>query len=417
MLAVIMAGGKGTRIQCINKEVPKPMIQILGKPILEYQIDCLKKNGITKVIFVIGYMGEQIWNYFRDGAQFGISISYIREEEALGTAGALFFLKDVIKEDFLLCNGDLIFDIDINRFYRFHKKKGGIATLFTHPNSHPYDSAVIVKDNEGKIAHWYHKEEPRENVSNCVNAGLHFLSPDILNYIAEKGKKDLDRDLLRPLLQKEHIYAYSSPEYVKDMGTPDRLLQVEQDILNGTVNKKNLQKKQKAIFLDRDGTLNVYKGFLREAGEIELEDGVADALSLINRSEYLAIVVTNQPVIARGDCTIDQLRDIHNRLESMLGQQGAYLDDIFFCPHHPDRGFDGERVEYKIECDCRKPRTGMLIRAAEKYNIDLNQSYMIGDSFSDVETGKNAGCKGSFLVEKPERSLLFWIKYILGQDE
>lgn len=413
MLAVIMAGGKGTRIQCVNKTVPKPMIRVLGKPILEYQIDCMKRNGIMKVILIIGYMGEQIQEYFKDGSRFGISIGYIREEEELGTAGALFFLKGIIKEDFLLCNGDLVFDIDIKRFYQFHKKKGGIATLFTHPNNHPFDSAIIVKDNEGKILCWYHKEEYQTNVPNCVNAGLHFFSPDIFKYCTEKKKKDMDRDILRPILKKEDIYAYSSPEYVKDMGTPDRLLQVERDIINGIVSKKNLQKKQKAVFLDRDGTLNVYKGFLKDATEMELEKGVTESICLVNQSEYLAIVVTNQPVIARGECTVEQLHDIHNRLEGLLGRQGAYLDGIFFCPHHPDRGFAGERKAYKIECDCRKPRIGLLVRAAEQYNIDLSQSYMIGDTFRDVETGRNANCKGSFLIEKPARDLLYWIRYIL----
>lgn len=415
MLAVIMAGGKGTRIQSVNKTVPKPMIRVLGKPILEYQIDCIKRNGIETVILIIGYMGEQIQNYFEDGSRFGISIHYIKEDEELGTAGALFFLKDILKEDFLLCNGDLIFDINIKRFFEFHKRKGGIATLFTHPNSHPYDSGIIVKDNEGKVLYWYHKEEQRGDVPNCVNAGLHFFSPDIFKYFADKKKRDMDRDILRPILKKEKIYAYNSPEYVKDMGTPDRLLQVEEDIINGIVSKKNLQNRQKAIFLDRDGTLNVYKGFLRNVTEMELEKGVTEAIRLINRSEYLAIVVTNQPVIARGECTIEKLYDIHNRMEGLLGKQGAYLDGIFFCPHHPKRGFAGERVEYKIECDCRKPRTGLLVRAAEQYNIDLSQSYMIGDTFRDVETGINANCKGSFLIEKPEKNLLFWIRYILDR--
>lgn len=417
MVAVIMAGGKGTRIRSINSEVPKPMIPVLGKPILEYQLQCMKENGITDIILVVGYLGTIIKDHFKDGQEWGVSIRYIEEEEPLGTAGALYYLKDMVNGDFLFCNGDIVFDIDIQRFYAFHKEKGGIATLFTHPNNHPYDSAIIVKDVQERIIQWLHKEEMRECVKNCVNAGLHFFSEKIFQYFPEKKKLDLDRDILRPLLEKERIYAYQSPEYVKDMGTPERFHQVEDDLQNGIVKKKNLRYKQKAVFLDRDGTLNVYKGFLTNVGEMELVPEAAEAVRLINQSEYLAIVVTNQPVIARGDCTLEELQFIHNRMEELLGEQGAYVDDIFFCPHHPDKGFEGERLEYKMECECRKPKPGLLLEAAEKYNIDLSESYMIGDSNRDIKAGKNAGCKESFWIQNNRQTALFYVKYILQLKE
>jgi D-glycero-D-manno-heptose 1,7-bisphosphate phosphatase len=102
-------------------------------------------------------------------------------------------------------------------------------------------------------------------------------------------------------------------------------------------------------------------------------------------------------VIARGDVSVDELDEIHNKMETLLGQEGAYVDDIFYCPHHPDKGFEGERLEYKIECNCRKPKPGMILQAAQKYNIDLQESWMIGDSSSDMEAGKNAGCKAAYI--------------------
>lgn len=189
------------------------------------------------------------------------------------------------------------------------------------------------------------------------------------------------------------MYVYDSPEYVKDMGTPERYHMVCADVKKGIVKAKNLQNKQKAVFLDRDGTINEYVGFLKNIGDFKLIDGVAEAIKKINNSGYLAIVVSNQPVIARGEVTIVELEEIHNKLETMLGQEGAYVDAIYYCPHHPDKGFEGERPEYKIECDCRKPKPGMLLKAAEKYNIDLSQSYMIGDSENDIMAGKAAGCR------------------------
>ncbi len=392
MKAVIMAGGKGTRIASVNAEVPKPMIPVLGKPILQYQIEALKAQGVTEIILVIGYLGHIVKEHFKDGNSFGVKISYIEEKEPLGTAGALYFLKDEITEDFLLLCGDLIFDIDIERFYCAHKKFGAVATLFTHPNSHPYDSGIIVADGNGKVTNWLHKEDERLWYRNRVNAGLHFLSPAIFKKFTQLKKCDLDRDILKPLISENGLFVYDSPEYVKDMGTPDRYYAVGQDIKSGKVQAKNLSRKQKAVFLDRDGTINEYVGFLKSVEEFKLLDGVAEAVKKINDSGFLAIIITNQPVIARGEVSFEQLSEIHNKMETLLGAEGAYLDAIYFCPHHPHKGYEGERAEYKTDCSCRKPKPGLILQAANDFNIDLSKSFMIGDTENDVLCGKNAGC-------------------------
>ncbi len=169
--------------------------------------------------------------------------------------------------------------------------------------------------------------------------------------------------------------------------------------MHGRVSGKNLKNKQKAIFLDRDGTINKYVGFLRDIDEFELLDGVADAIQEINASGYLAIVSTNQPVIARGEVSFDELEMIHNKMETLLGQKGAYLDAIYFCPHHPHKGYEGERPELKFDCECRKPKPGMLLKAAQEFNIDLAQSWMIGDGENDIKAGMNAGCKTALIGE------------------
>lgn len=393
MKVVIMAGGKGTRIASINSEVPKPMIPILDKPILEHQVNTLKSQGYTDFVFIIGHLGHVVSDYFGDGSKFGINIEYIVEETPLGTAGALFYLKEKINEDFLLVNGDIIFDVDVERFLESHKKNNSYATILTHPNNHPYDSGIIKSDKDGKVTDWLHKEDERLWYKNRVNAGLHMLSPKIFKYFDEVEKKDLDRDILKPLIKEGQLYVYDSPEYVKDMGTPDRFYQVTEDIQSGLVSGKNLSNKQKAVFLDRDGTINEYVGFLTNIDDFELIDGVSDAIKEINKKGYLAIVVTNQPVIARGEVSLEELDEIHNKMETLLGKEGAYIDDIYYCPHHPHKGYEGERPEYKMECDCRKPKPGMILQAAEKYNIDLANSYMIGDGDNDMEAGLSAGCK------------------------
>jgi D-glycero-D-manno-heptose 1,7-bisphosphate phosphatase len=182
------------------------------------------------------------------------------------------------------------------------------------------------------------------------------------------------------------------------MGTPDRYMQVERDFQTGKVRQKNLSEPQKTVFLDRDGTINIFNGFVKKPEDIKLADGAADAIKKINRAGYLAIVITNQPVIARGEVSFEDLEIIHNKMETDLGKFGAYLDDIFYCPHHPGKGFPGERPEYKIECDCRKPKPGLILRAAEKYNIDLSQSYMVGDDERDVQAALAAGVKPVFIT-------------------
>lgn len=392
MQAVIMAGGKGTRIASIANDIPKPMIRICGKPVLQYQIECLEKQDITKITLVIGHLGSCIKEYFGDGSRFNVQVTYIEEKEPLGTAGALYYLKDTVHDDFLLINGDIIFDVDFGRFLRFHREKAVCATIFTHPNDHPYDSGLVAVDRDGYVTKWMHREDERGTYKNRVNAGLHILSAELLEMFQEAKRTDLDRDILKTLIPQRQLAAYDSPEYVRDMGTPERCDRVATDIRRGLVEAKNLKNRQRAVFLDRDGTINVYKGLISSVQDLELIPNIADTIRKINESGYLAIVVTNQPVIARGDCTVEELERIHEKLETLLGQEGAYIDDIFYCPHHPDKGFAGERPEYKIACGCRKPRPGMLLQAAEKYNIDLAQSYMVGDDERDMEAGRQAGC-------------------------
>lgn len=406
MKTVIMAGGRGTRISSIASDIPKPMIRIEGKPVLEWEVCSLRDQGFTDIILTVSHMADRIMDYFGDGSAFGVRIEYFVEESPLGNAGALFKLRSELDSNFLLLNADAIFDVDFNRFVDYHKQKGGLVTLFTHPNSHPYDSGVLIAGEDGRVEQWLTKEDARPQwYANRVNAGLHVINPVVLDMTGidpdEVGtadsdgkiiKVDLDRQILKPLCGTGKMYCYDSPEYVKDMGTPERYEAVCRDFAAGRVAAKNLQRKQKTIFLDRDGTINKYVGFLRDIDEFELLPGVAEAIKIINESGYLAIVVTNQPVIARGEVTVPRLQLIHNKMETLLGSEGAYLDAIYYCPHHPHKGYEGEVPELKIDCDCRKPKPGMLLKAAREFNIDMESSWMIGDGENDVKAGKAAGC-------------------------
>lgn len=440
MKVVIMAGGKGTRISSVASDIPKPMIKVEGIPVLEREIECLKNQGFDDIILTVSHLGNIIMDYFGDGSgnspvtgePFGVHIDYYFEEEPLGNAGALFKIKDKLISDFLLLNADAMFDVDFNRFVAFHRKHGGLVTLFTHPNSHPYDSGLIIANKNGSVEKWLAKEEERpQYYRNRVNAGLHVINPEVLELVGidadsvgkvgvdgKPVKVDLDRQLLKPLAGTGKMFCYDSPEYVKDMGTPKRYYSVCKDCKEGRISAKNLENRQKAIFLDRDGTINKYVGFLRNIDDFELIDGVAEAIRKINESGYLAIVVTNQSVIARGEVSFEELEEIHNKMETLLGKEGAYLDAIYYCPHHPHKGYEGERPELKIDCDCRKPKPGMLLKAAADFNIALSKSWIVGDGENDVKAGLNAGCrtaligqgKGNIGQNVSEKTLLEFVK-------
>ena len=437
MKTVIMAGGRGTRISEMFPDIPKPLIPIknkegVEKPVLEWEIESLVAQGFREIILTVSHMHEKIEEHFGDGSQLGVSIDYFVEEQPLGNAGALFKLRDQLTEPFLLLNADAVFDIDFNRFVEYHRAHGGLVTLFTHPNSHPYDSGVLIVGEDGSVERWLTKEDVRpEWYANRVNAGLHVIDPAVLDMSGidaeavgtevdgKRIKVDFDRQILKSLCGTGKMFCYDSPEYVKDMGTPERYEAVCRDFQNGTVAAKNLSHKQKAVFLDRDGTINKYVGFLRNIDDFELIPGVAEAIKRINSSGYLAIVVTNQPVIARGEVTVQELQEIHNKMETLLGAEGAYLDAIYYCPHHPHKGYEGEVPELKIDCDCRKPKPGMLLRAAGDFNIDLSASWMIGDGENDIKAGKAAGCRtaligeGEFGQDVTGESLLTIIKKVL----
>lgn len=390
-----MAGGKGTRLRSItNDEIPKPMAPVAGKPILLWQVEQLRDQGVTDIVMIIGHLGHVIRDFFLDGKELGVTIRYIEESVPLGTAGALSMLPPYLTDNtFFLVFGDVLFDIDLNRMAAYHREKSAVATLFVHPNIHPFDSDLVVCEKSGRVTKFDSKHNVRDYwYHNCVNAGFYLLDRDVCLRVPANTKMALEKELLTGLIADgAPVYGYHSPEYIRDVGTVERITHAEKELTSGFIASRSLRKKQKAIFLDRDGTINKKNGLIYREEQFALEDCAVEAIRKINQSGYLAIVITNQPVVARGLCQIEDVERIHMKMETLLGREGVYLDAVEFCPHHPDKGYPEENPDYKIPCHCRKPDIGMIEDCAERFNIDLTQSWMVGDTTIDIQTGVNAG--------------------------
>lgn len=392
MRVVILAGGKGSRLGAVCDSIPKPMVHVGGRPLLEHQVLLCRRYGFRDIIIITGYRAEYIESYFRDGSSWDVSIKYYREQTPLGTTGGIKELEAGLDRDFMVLYGDVMMDLDLRRLVDFHLSRRSDCTLVVHPNDHPYDSDLVEIDSSGRITAFYSKPHSPELVyRNLVSAALYVMSPRILQYIRKGVKADFGRDVFPAVIGELNMFGYSTPEYIKDVGTPQRLAEVERDWRSGRIARMNRANRRRAVFIDRDGVINREVGLLHDANDFELLPDVPEALRMLNVSEFLAIVVTNQPVVARNLCSIDQLEYIHKKMETLLGERHAMLDAVYYCPHHPDRGYPEENVLYKIACTCRKPGTGMIEQAVKDFGIDTAGSFLIGDSERDILCGNKAG--------------------------
>lgn len=395
---MILAGGFGTRIRGVDDSVPKPLIQIAGKPVLFRQIELLKKFGVDEIIVVAGHMGavlkERTLSAFPDG------VTVLIEDTPLGSGGCLSLVRHLIGEHTLVLSGDLVLDMALDRLINFHLQSKARITLTVHPNSHPRDSDLVEMLDETFVRDLLLRPHPSDlKYHNLVNASVAVCHKSVWDFIPDDQKLNFEKDVVRAVIKNGgRVAAYNTSEYIRDMGTPDRWRSVADDIQNGTVEARSLRNKQRAIFFDRDGVLNQYRRFIVSPSELALEEGAVEAVKRVNRSGMLAIVATNQPQIARGMCTFEGLDSIHRELETLLGNEGAKLDGIYICPHHPDSGFQGERIDFKIKCNCRKPMPGLIEQAANHFNIDIQNSVMIGDSSSDIKMANDLGMR-SVLVQ------------------
>lgn len=397
MKAIVLAGGRGTRLGL--SDIPKALVPLAGMPLLERTIITSVQHGVDDFLVMTGHLGDVLEKRLGRGERFGARIDYVREETPLGTAGCFNLVRAQLTEPFLVIYGDVLMDVDLHAFAHAAGRNGGIGTLFAHPNDHPFDSDLLEVGNGDRILRVLPKPHAAgSHHANLVSAALYVLSPPALDYVPREGSSDWGRDVLPVLAKTGALFAYRSIEYIKDMGTPERLAKGERHLCEGRLDRLALRTRKKALFLDRDGVINIERNGVHTADQVELIPGVAATIRQFNDAAIPVICVTNQPDLAKGFMSSDDLNDVSGMIDHLLASEaGAYLDDLLVCPHHPEKGWPGEVEALKVDCECRKPRPGLLNQAAERHNIDLAGSWLVGDRLCDIAAAQAAGA-GAVLV-------------------
>ncbi len=393
--AVILCGGSGTRMRQAGYFEPKFLLPVEGKNVAFHMMRNLTEYGVRNIHLLLGENSDRILQSLPAlEKEFGLTITYSIETEPKGTGGSILNSLDFLDEEFLLLHGDLLINTNLSEILSIFETTDADFAQTVHPSSHVFDSDIVVTDYQKSIIGYLTKPHGAElTARNLGNAGIYaFRKKTFANHLTAIDKKtDLDRDLLPKLINKSFKgVVVRNREFIRDIGTPERY---ERTMANFGL-FRNAKFVRPTVFLDRDGTINKLKGFISSPADVELIEGAGSAIADLNKAGFLVIVITNQPVIARGEASFETLNTIHARMELALSDFGAVLDEIYFCPHHPDSGYVGENVAFKIQCECRKPSAGLIRQACSDFNIDLKQSWLIGDSWRDMELAKNASIQG-----------------------
>jgi histidinol-phosphate phosphatase family protein len=367
--AVILAGGMGTRLLPLTATTPKPMILFHGKPFLEYLINSLREQGIQKVLLLLGYLPEKVMDYFGDGSNFGIDISYniTPVEDETGTRLKRAIGK--IEKHFLLLYCDNYLPFCYEKMWRVFCEQSVPAMVTVYDNADNYTKSNIRIDADGRIG-LYDKTRTAENLQG-VDIAYMIAERDILNLIPE-GNVSFEKTVYPKLVQDRQLHAYVTHHRYYSVGDFRRMEMT-----------KTFFAREPAVLIDRDGVLNkkMPKGeYVKSWADWQWLDGALDALRLFHERGYKTILISNQAGIARGVMTLNDLNSIHTRMKDDVRAAGGVIEAIYFCPHHWDE-----------DCFCRKPKPGMLFAAQKDYHLDLSRTTFIGDDERDGLAADAAG--------------------------
>ena len=387
--AVILAGGEGVRLRPLTLTTPKPMIPINGKPFLEYLVELLRDNGIEEVIILTGYLHEKIEDYFGDGKRFGLKILYSYSPVEDDTGTRIRKAKDMLSNTFLLLYGDNYWPLSLKKLIEFYEKVGTEALVTVYCNIDNYTKNNMFVSNEGLVKA-YDKTRQTSGL-NGVDIGFFILKKDVLENLL-KENFSFEKIVMPKLIKDKQLSGFLSYHKYYGLSNLERIPLIEEFF-----------KPKKIILLDRDGVINKKApkaDYVKNWNEFKFLPGAIEGLKLLSENNYHIFVLTNQPGIARGMMTEEDLREIHEKMQNELQKQGVKIDAIYYCPHGWDEG-----------CFCRKPKPGMLFEAAAEHNFDLTKTIFIGDDERDKEAGDAADC--NFVQMQQDGNLLEIVKALL----
>ncbi len=396
---VVLMGGLGTRLKNFTKECPKSLVEVNGKPFFDHQLELLCAWGFKKFVFLVGYRAQMVEDRYGDGSSRGISIRYSYDgEKLLGTGGAVRRALSFLEDDFLLIYGDSFMDIDYaETLYRYErgKKEGYRALMSVLCNNNRFDKSNVVMDG-GRLV-LYDKHNPVPGM-DYIDYGACMYERSLFDDRAEDEAFDI-AEILHDLSVEGKLAAQIVTKRFYEIGNPDSLAEFTSYV------KHRFDEEHPAVFVDRDGVINeiVWNDDIEQldspmkVSEFKFLPGAVEALKKIKEKGYYVFIVTNQPGAAKGKTDLATLYDINTYMIGCLAKEGVEIDDLFMCPHYPkELPLTKEKFLIK-KCNCRKPEPGLIYRAMRKYGIDMQRSFMIGDSCTDVTAGAAVGLSTVFI--------------------
>jgi D,D-heptose 1,7-bisphosphate phosphatase len=383
---VIFCGGLGTRLGNITRNYSKPLLKINNKSFILYLIKNLYRYGITEALLLCHYKYEDYKRLFNDKKYFGVKIKCIYEKELLGSAGALFNAKKYLKSIFLVSNGDTFFNFNILDLYKkFNsQKKIGIVAL---------TKIKFFKNRYGS----FNKKSGLLNLKRKIDknnfliyTGLSIFKKKIVNYTIKNSS--LEGNTFSVLTKKKLLQA----ELYKDKINKFIDIGIKKDFYRASYFLKNVLKKP-AIFLDRDGIVNLDNDYVHKARDFIWRAGAKKLIKYFNDNNYYVFVITNQSGVGRGYYSEKEVIVLHNWVNKQLSTYGAYIDEFFYAPYYEF----SKKKEYRKNKFLRKPNIGMFVQAKKKWDIDIKNSYVVGDKPSDMLFARNSNLKG-ILINKED---------------
>jgi len=387
LAVVVLAGGKGSRAADPSKA--KLAQEIDGASLMEWHLRLLQNTEVHEVIVVAGHAGEQVQELCDGISHPNIAIRVIHEKEQRGTVNALRLAAEHTNAtEFLVILGDILMSLNLPQMLQQWVASSKKVAVAVHPSSHPEDSDAVFTSYSGKVLVAV-KKTPRMTVANMSSAGLFAITREGLEQYAHC--RDFGSDVLPAAAANDELFAYVTSHYLKDTGTPDRLEAAQEDVTSGAFKRRGSLAPRKALFLDRDGVVNPAIPEVYRSEDYALARGAGQAIREANKAGIPVFVVTNQPGIAKGFMTEADHEAIRARMDTLLIAEGAFIDDYVYCPHHPEKGFQGEVTSLKITCECRKPAPGLALKLEEAHNLDLANSVLIGDTTMDAGLAQATG--------------------------